>query len=49
MLKEALEANGAKADTDLRARLVILVKKDVKDIEGLPTYLERLKAMAGHP
>jgi dTMP kinase len=49
MLKEALEANGAKADTDLRARLVLLVKKDVKDIEGLPTYLERLKAMAGRP
>lgn len=47
MLKEALEANGAKADTDLRARLVLLVKKDIKDIEGLPSYIERLKAMAG--
>ncbi|MEW5747334.1 MAG: toprim domain-containing protein [Candidatus Thermoplasmatota archaeon] len=47
MLKEGLEANGARADTDLRARLVLLVKKDIKDIEGLPAYVERLRAMAG--
>lgn len=47
MIKEALEANGARADTDLRARLVLLVKKDIKDIEGLPAYVERLRAMAG--
>lgn len=46
MLKDALEANGVKADLDVRARLVLLAKKDIKDIEGLPTYLERLETMA---
>lgn len=49
MLKEALEANNMKADTDLRARLVLLAKKEVKDIEGLPTYIRRLKGLAGVP
>ncbi len=49
MLKDALEANGVKADTDLRARLVILTKKDIKDIESLPAYVERLRTLAGVP
>ena len=47
MMKDALEANGAKPDMDLRAKLVVLSKKDIKDIESLPRYLERLKTMAG--
>ena len=38
MLKDALEANGVKANLDLRARLVLLAKKDIKDIESLPKY-----------
>lgn len=46
MLKDALEANGAKVDLDLRARLALLTKKDVKDIEGLPRYVRRLKTLA---
>jgi len=49
MLKDALEANGVRPDTDLRARLVILAKKDIKDIESLPTYVERLRDLAGVP
>jgi 5S rRNA maturation endonuclease (ribonuclease M5) len=49
MLKEALEANNVKADTDLRARLALLSKKEVKDIEGLPTYIRRLKTLSGDP
>lgn len=47
MLMDALEANGVRADTDPRAKLVLLTKKDIKDIEGLPRYIERLKTMAG--
>lgn len=49
MLKDALEANGVRADTDLRAKLVLLTKKDIKDIESLPKYVERLRTMAGVP
>lgn len=49
MLKDAFEANGVKADTDLRAKLVLLTKKDIKDIESLPRYVERLRDMAGAP
>lgn len=45
-LKDALDANGARAVEDLRARLAILVKKEVKDVEGLPTYIERLRNLA---
>lgn len=46
MLREAFEANEVRADTDLRARLVLLTKKDIKDIESLPKYVERLRKMA---
>ena len=45
-LKDALEANGARAVEDYRARLAILVKKEVKDVESLPTYIERLRILA---
>jgi 5S rRNA maturation endonuclease (ribonuclease M5) len=44
MLKEALQANGVKADDKLRTQIVILSKKEIKDIESLPTFIERLKA-----
>lgn len=47
MLKDAFEANGVKADVDMRAKLVLLTKKDIKDIESLPRYVERLRTMAG--
>jgi hypothetical protein len=30
----------------VRAQIVILSKKEVKDIESMPTFLERLRAMA---
>jgi len=49
MLKDALEANGVKANLDLRARLVLLAKKDIKDIESLPKYVRRLGEMANRP
>jgi 5S rRNA maturation endonuclease (ribonuclease M5) len=46
-LKDALEANGARAVEDYRARLAILAKKDIKDVESLPTYIERLRLLSG--
>ena len=46
-LREALMANGAKPIETIRTQLAYLVKKDVKDIESLPTYLRRLRNQAG--
>ena len=46
-LREALMANGAKPIEIVRTQLAYLVKKDVKDIESLPTYLRRLRRQAG--
>jgi len=42
-LKSALQANGVKVDTDIRTQIVILSKKEIKDIEGLPAFIERLR------
>ena len=47
-LREALMANGSKPVEAIRTQLAFLVKKDVKDIEGLPTFLRRLRLQAGH-
>lgn len=46
-LKDALGANGAKAIDEFRTRIAILVKKEVKDVEGLPAYVVRLRLQAG--
>jgi 5S rRNA maturation endonuclease (ribonuclease M5) len=43
MLREGLEANGVHANDSIRMQLVILSKKEVKDIESLPTFIARLK------
>ena len=48
-LREALMANGAKPVETVRTRLAYLVKKEVKDIESLPTYLRRLRLQVGIP
>jgi 5S rRNA maturation endonuclease (ribonuclease M5) len=42
MLKEALMANGVIANESIRAKLGILSKKEVKDIESIPAFVERL-------
>jgi len=46
MLKDGLEANGVRANDRIRTQIVILSKKEVKDIESMPTFIERLRAMA---
>jgi len=47
-IREGLEANGAKYDLDFRARLAMLSKKELKDVEGLAGYLKRLRAEVHH-
>ena len=44
MLKEGLAANGVKVNDKIRIQIVILSKKEVKDIESLPTFIDRLKS-----
>jgi 5S rRNA maturation endonuclease (ribonuclease M5) len=44
MLRDGFEANEVHANDSIRMQLVILSKKEVKDIESLPTFIARLKA-----
>jgi 5S rRNA maturation endonuclease (ribonuclease M5) len=49
MLKEACHANEVSANLDIRAKLVILSKKEIKDIEGMPAFIERLRVRSALP
>ena len=42
LLRDALEANQVRFDTDFRARLTLLCRKDIKDVEGLAGFVERV-------
>ncbi len=42
LLRDALEANQVRFDVDLRARMTVLCQKEIKDVESLDGYLERL-------
>jgi 5S rRNA maturation endonuclease (ribonuclease M5) len=44
MLKDGLEANGVRVNDKIRMQIVVLSKKEAKDIESLPTFIDRLKA-----
>lgn len=46
LLREALEANGVMYDDDIRAKIAVLTKKDIKDVESLEKHLNRLKRTA---
>jgi len=46
LLRDALEANQVRFDVDLRARLTYLCRKDIKDVESLAAYVERLARQA---
>ncbi|HYM39558.1 MAG TPA: topoisomerase [Thermoplasmata archaeon] len=45
-LRDALTANGVRYDDELRARLAILCRKDIKDVESLHRFAERIAALA---
>ncbi len=47
-LREGLSANGVKHEKDPRAKLVILCKKEIKDIEALPKFIRSLERKVGH-
>ena len=42
LLRDGLEANGVRPNMNLRARIAVLSRKDVKDVESLPGYLDRI-------
>jgi len=44
MLKEAFHANGVSVNDRHRIQIVILSKKEIKDIQSLPRFVERLRA-----
>lgn len=46
-LMDALDANGVHFDTEIRACISRLSKKDIKDVESLPVFLRRLEEKAG--
>jgi dTMP kinase len=49
LLRSSLNANGIRFDENIRMRLVILVKKDIKDIESLPAFYSRLISLSQNP
>ncbi|MCG7844555.1 MAG: Toprim subdomain protein [Methanomassiliicoccales archaeon] len=42
LLKNALKANSVPYDDELRRRLVIIAKQDIKDVQSLPSFYSRL-------
>jgi 5S rRNA maturation endonuclease (ribonuclease M5) len=42
LLRDAFEANQVRYDVDLRARITLLCRKDIKDVESLAAHVERL-------
>ncbi len=42
LLREGLAANGVRYDADIRSRLARLCRKEVKDVEGLARYVDRI-------
>jgi 5S rRNA maturation endonuclease (ribonuclease M5) len=47
MLREALMNNGVVVDDRIRAQLAMLSKKEVKDIESLPRFVNNLRKLGG--
>lgn len=42
LLRNALKANGVRYDDSIRARMSMLCKKEIKDIESLPAFMAYL-------
>lgn len=45
-LRDALTATGVRFDDELRARLTVLCRKDIKDVESLHRFAERIANLA---
>ncbi len=48
MISTYLEKMGVKVNLTFWRRIKALLKRHVKDVEGLPSYLEKLKKRVGH-
>jgi len=48
-LAENLGALGISYDTEYRANVSMIAKKDIKDVEGLPALIRRLRILTGNP
>lgn len=46
-LEDHLQSCGISFDTEYRAQVSMLVKKDVKDVESLPAFIRRMRMLAG--
>jgi len=49
LLRNALEANEVPFEDTTRARLARLSRKEIKDVESLPSFVSRLVAESRHP
>ena len=47
-LRDVLEACGVRYDDDIRARLAVLCRKDIKDVESLHRFVDRVADLAAH-
>lgn len=47
MLRDGLATNGVLVNENIRAQLAVLSKKEIKDIEGIPRFVLRLRKLAG--
>lgn len=45
-LRDALTASGIRFDDQLRARLTLLCRRDIRDVESLHRFVERVQAIA---
>lgn len=46
-IERYLRCCGSRGDMEIRSRLKKLVKKDIKDVEGLSRYVERMRELYG--
>jgi 5S rRNA maturation endonuclease (ribonuclease M5) len=47
LIDQHLRAAGIRADLDIRNRLKKLVRKEIKDVESLSLYVERMREISG--
>jgi 5S rRNA maturation endonuclease (ribonuclease M5) len=46
-IEKHLRCSGSRADVEIRSRLKRLVKKEIKDVESLSGYVERMRELYG--
>lgn len=48
-IQKACDANGIICDADIRREIIKYVKKEVKDVESLPSFIDRARSVLGEP